>query len=581
MENPLVSIVSGTYNRLKYLQVMVQSVRNSAGVGIPYEIVLVDGGSSDGTIEWCRCQNDIVLIEQKKLLGAVKAFNAGFRKAIGEYVIIGNDDIEFMDGAIYGAISFMERRPDVGIGCFCQDRGGREFHVEYMPAVQNGYQISVPYGQVCIIPRKLGDKVGWWGNYLHTYGGDNELSCNVYEAGYKIEIIEPCCCVHDYVVKDELRSKNLGSVSDHPPQGHPDTNSWISKWTRSNGLIGPEIKESTAYLNTQPKVSRVLYAPIYDPEVNTELVRKTKFGLREALQKEFHVLEIDYYRDNMELFDAAEHWKPDIFILQLQDTRLLNYNHIKYLRSYNKNSIFLNWNGDFHPDQLLDANYMKLMSLFDISMYVTTFVKDKYDASKINWRYWQIGYEEPRDPEEGKPRRDTPRHDILLLGNGYHKERVKLGEMLRMFSQYDVGIYGNWSKNVKTNGQNLYDFAAGFRLYKNCKIAISDSVKGAPGFVSNRFFQALSAGAFLLQQHIDEFEHLTGLKSGVHYVEWFDLSDLKDKILYYLSHDYERRKISKAGEKAVRTKHSFDVRVNELKSMLRENGLHYISKSGV
>jgi len=70
-----ISIVSGTYNRLPYLQKMVLSVRQSiVGVyGLDYEIILVDGGSNDTTQEWCKIQSDIRLIEHGELRGAVAA----------------------------------------------------------------------------------------------------------------------------------------------------------------------------------------------------------------------------------------------------------------------------------------------------------------------------------------------------------------------------------------------------------------------------------------------------------------------------------------------------------------------------
>lgn len=574
----LVSIVSGTYNRFGYLKKMISSVRSSVGVGIPYEIVLVDGGSTDGTINWCKSQSDIVLIEQGKLLGAVTAFNAGFARATGKYVIIGNDDIEFMNEAIYGAIAFMETRPDVGIGCFCQDRGGKEFHIENMPAVKDGRQVSVPYGQVCIINRQLGNLVGWWGKEYHTYAGDNELSCNVYEQGYRVEIIEPCCCVHDYVAKDDLRITNMGSVENHPSSGHPDSNAWVKKWTR-DGLLGPRIPAYYMNIGNPKRVSRVLYAPIYDPGVNTELQRKTKFGLREALSRQFHVLETDYYSNYLKLFDDAEMWKPDIFILQIQDAKLVNKNHIKHLQNYNRKALFVNWNGDFHPEHILDPAYVDMMTYFDLSTFVTTFMEEEYAAAKVNWKYWQIGFETLRDETEGIPRANTPAHDVLLLGNGYHAERIRLGEFLRKL-KCDVGIYGSWPKHVKTNGMNIYDFAEGTRLYKNCKIAISDARIEAPGFVSNRFFQALAAGAFLLQQKIGRFEELTGLIDGVHYVEWTDLDDLRNKILYYSSNDHDRIKIAKAGYKEAHKNHSFDARVRELMEMMRTENYVYYTKSG-
>ena len=54
-----ISIVTGTYNRLKLLNNMVKSVRKSIGTGVPYEIIIVDGGSKDGTIQWCKDQSDV------------------------------------------------------------------------------------------------------------------------------------------------------------------------------------------------------------------------------------------------------------------------------------------------------------------------------------------------------------------------------------------------------------------------------------------------------------------------------------------------------------------------------------------
>ena len=94
-----VSIVSGTYNRLPLLQLMVKSARQSAG-DLTHEIIIVDGGSTDGTREWCKSQDDIVLIEHGELRGAIKAYNDGYARARGEYVVTGNDDITF-DGQTF------------------------------------------------------------------------------------------------------------------------------------------------------------------------------------------------------------------------------------------------------------------------------------------------------------------------------------------------------------------------------------------------------------------------------------------------------------------------------------------------
>jgi len=67
----LLSIVTGTYNRLDLLQQMVASVRRSLYCGLPYEFIIVDGGSNDGTIEWCNLQSDVVLVAHGELRGAI------------------------------------------------------------------------------------------------------------------------------------------------------------------------------------------------------------------------------------------------------------------------------------------------------------------------------------------------------------------------------------------------------------------------------------------------------------------------------------------------------------------------------
>ena len=548
-----VSIVTGTYNRMGYLSRMVQSVRESIGVGIPYEIVVVDGGSTDGSLKWCKLQHDIVLIEQKKLLGAVKAFNAGAYKASGEYVILANDDIILLDHTIPHAISYMQDNPNVGVGCFYQDRYNRNWHVEQMPAVVNGKQASVCYGQVCIIPKWLGDKVGWWGNYLHTYGGDNELSCNILELGYKVEPID-CTAIHDLTPDDELRK-----INNAPSDTHPDTSKWLEKWSRG-GFVGPTVVVGQNIGNVEREL-RIFYAPIYEPGYPMQKV--TKRGLRDALCDIGLVYEFDYVGEDLSrLYDVACAHDADIFIFQLQDSDIISADIIKGLRAQHPEAVFVNWNGDYHPDNLFSDRYILLMEQFDLVGVVTTEVANVYDEANINWFYWQIGYEKtyPSDGFRG--------HDIVFLANGYSKDRLMLARSL-IKCGYNVGLYGSWSSEFKSYGNTLYDFDAGAAIYKNSKIAIGDSQWiHATGFVSNRLFQALEAGAFLLHQRFDGMEELLGLKSGEHLVVWDNVSELLDIIPYWMNNKSGREKIAKKGQKFVIENHSFDVRVNELMDKL-------------
>lgn len=564
----IVSVVTGTYNRINYLKNLVTSVRNSIGIGIPYEIVVVDGGSYDGTIKWCKAQEDIVLIEQGKLYGAVYAFNAGFCAAKGKYVVIANDDIFFVDESIRCAVSLMEDDDSIGVGCFYQDRYNRPWHVEQMPAILNGKTVPTYYGQVCIVPRWLGDKVGWWGTEYHTYAGDNELSCNVLELGYKVVPV-PCACIHDSVAQDELRKINYGSLELHPEGGHPDTNKWIAKWKRPNGLVGPIISNRRVveppqeYLSKNRKV-RILYAPIY--ELGHEVQKRTKWGLRAALAKHHLVSEVDWVSNPWLIYDVAMAWKPDIIFTQFHDASIWKSESILELKQVVPHAFFVNWNGDYFPENFLSKEYLKMMALYNLCLFVTDDVKKVYNELGIRWKYWQIGWEKAT----AVPDASTPKHDVVFLGNGHYDFRIELGRTLRNLRGIDVGLYGSWSPEFKPNGRNLYDYNAGHKLYQNAKITISDGRPEASGFVSNRLFQAMYAGCFVLQQWFNNMTELNGLVDGEHLVVYKDTQELPELINYWLKNDKERNRIAAAGKEFALKHCSFDARVEELNKWLAE-----------
>ena len=556
----LLSIVSGTYNRFNNLKMMVESVRSSVGIGIPYEIVIVDGGSTDGTLVWCANQPDIVLIQQNKLMGAVIAFQAGFEAARGKYVIIGNDDIVYVDDSIQCALSFIEDNPTVGIGCFYQDRYGKAWHVEHMAVVEHGVQTHAPYGQVCIIPRWLGNLVGWWGTEYHTYAGDNDLSCKVLELGYQVLPV-PCACIHDDVAQDTLRKINNPNNKDP----HPDSMRYVQKWTR-NGKLGPVIPTYTR-LRIDRRMPRILYAPIY--EKGNILQHKTKRGLRDALVEAGYIVsEVDYIANPMAIFDVASAIRPDIILTQFHDAGIYNLRLVKELKSENPNATFVNWNGDYFPEHFFNHEYMNMLKEYDLATFVTRDVDKKYIKAGIPWAYWQIGYE----VSHAVPDKSTPRHDVVFLGNGHYDFRIALGRTLRSIPGVNVGLYGSWNKSFRPDGNNLYDYDTGKKLYMNAKIAISD---GRPNtrFTSNRIFQAMISGCFTLQQWFPEIYDMLEFDEGIHFVTYKKTEELPELINYWLAHDAERIEVAKAGYQRTRVMHSFDRRVIQLEKLLENHGV--------
>lgn len=603
-------MVSGTYNRLPYLQKMVHSVRQSvAGVrGLEYEIVLVDGGSTDTTKEWCKAQSDIKLIEHSGLFGAVKAFNDGAFAATGRYVIMANDDIEFVGNSILLAYVYMETHPTCGGGCFYQNRNGRDWHVEGMPAVQvtgkgKGKQIHVSYAQVGIFPKWLGDLVHWWcdeqefGRYLtaqdykkigdgliglHTYGGDNELSARIWDLGFTVDPI-PEAKIRDGEAKDELRKVN-NIEGGHDPKSvnghHPDSWKWGKKWFRRNerlgyrNLAGPIIKDKPMIKNPMEVIprERVLYLPLF--EQGWQVQKEQKRGLRDALAKKAMVYELDY----MEVFNRlgkngliaaiekiCTEFRPTVFLSQLHNSDQINADNVKRFQQVCGPACrFVNWNGDYWPDQLLRQDGLDLARSFHLMTVVNLDVRDKHRAQGINTHYWQIGWE-----PDGRGCTPEIRHDVVFLASGYSAKRQQLGRWLHG-QPYTVGLYGSGWPEGMSKGQNLYNFREACKIYRGAKIAIGDSQWPESGFVSNRIFQILAAGGCVLTHQWFRGIETLGLQNEVNCLIWRDLVDL-DKILkkWLSGHNVQRlTEIAARGEKLAGDLHSFESRVEELWQML-------------
>jgi len=95
-----------------------------AGGSIKYEIIVVDNGSKDGSVEYVKKLENkkyistigtIKTIFNKENLGFAKANNQGIKKALGKYTLLLNSDTEFKKGALEKLTKFAEETPDAGV----------------------------------------------------------------------------------------------------------------------------------------------------------------------------------------------------------------------------------------------------------------------------------------------------------------------------------------------------------------------------------------------------------------------------------------------------------------------------------
>ncbi|MDB4444785.1 glycosyltransferase [Akkermansiaceae bacterium] len=101
----MLSIITPVLNGAQFIEKLIQSV---AALNIPYEHIIVDGGSTDETLEIVSRYPKIRMLSQQNPAGMYAAIQEGFEAAEGEFITwINSDDWILTDGyeAMYRLIA--------------------------------------------------------------------------------------------------------------------------------------------------------------------------------------------------------------------------------------------------------------------------------------------------------------------------------------------------------------------------------------------------------------------------------------------------------------------------------------------
>lgn len=111
-KRPLVSIIILNYNGLKHLETCLSSIFKTRYPR--YEVIFVDNGSSDGSVEFVKRNHTAARVIQNKYnAGVGTGFNLGIVNARGKYVATLNNDIEVDPDWLLPLITLMEKYPNV------------------------------------------------------------------------------------------------------------------------------------------------------------------------------------------------------------------------------------------------------------------------------------------------------------------------------------------------------------------------------------------------------------------------------------------------------------------------------------
>ncbi len=112
-ESPLVSVITPSLNSAQFLEATIQSVLAQDYPRIEY--LVMDGGSTDGTLDILRSHADRLTYVSERDDGAADAINQGFAKAQGEILAwLGADDT-YLPGAVSKAVQAFAAHPDAAV----------------------------------------------------------------------------------------------------------------------------------------------------------------------------------------------------------------------------------------------------------------------------------------------------------------------------------------------------------------------------------------------------------------------------------------------------------------------------------
>lgn len=197
--NYLVVLIA-THNRLGLLKKSINSVIDNTK--IPNEVIVIDGGSTDGTIEYLKKRKDITPVFQNKLLGTARAYNRVWRKIKCQYTVWLSDDTEITKGSLDLAVNILEKGDDIGmVGLKMKDTMGTGKKISYMGGISEYGILNCNHG---VLTYHLLKSVGFFNENYRSYTIDPDLTASVLCTGKKVVMTKKIAVLHhrEYIDKE-------------------------------------------------------------------------------------------------------------------------------------------------------------------------------------------------------------------------------------------------------------------------------------------------------------------------------------------------------------------------------------------
>ena len=185
-------VVIATHNRLSLLKRTLNSI--SAGTRCPHEVIVVDGGSTDGTVEYLTSNAGITPVFQGELVGTARAYNHVWRQIESRYTCWLSDDTEIVSGSFDLAVDILDHHPEIGmVGLKMKDIVGHNAPSPYMGGLSAYGVLNCNHG---VLPTNLLRSLGYFNESYVSYWIDPDLTASVLCSGKTVVMTKQVCILH-------------------------------------------------------------------------------------------------------------------------------------------------------------------------------------------------------------------------------------------------------------------------------------------------------------------------------------------------------------------------------------------------
>jgi GT2 family glycosyltransferase len=179
---PELVIVIGTRNRRAILEKCLNALIGK--INAYHQIIVIDAGSNDGTIEYLQSVKGIRLVCDGRPIGQAQSYNRVFRSLDSQFICWLSDDNVVLPGMLDTAVNILRGNNKIGLVALkVKDVTGRHTDKPYLGGL---YKTGILNCNQGVMRSDLFRKIEYFDESFKDYGIDPDVTTKVLLSGYRV-----------------------------------------------------------------------------------------------------------------------------------------------------------------------------------------------------------------------------------------------------------------------------------------------------------------------------------------------------------------------------------------------------------